>query len=69
VVGLVTSYDPESYVGDSIATGRVSHASQVKGYGPDKKGYSGPADLELGMRLTNQTKKNVSWEASKIGIG
>ena len=31
VVGIVWSYDPESYAGGSYATGRVSHARQVKG--------------------------------------
>jgi len=30
VVGLEWSNDPESYAGGSIATGRVSHARQVK---------------------------------------
>jgi len=30
VVGLAWSNDPESYAGGSIATGRVSHARQVK---------------------------------------
>jgi hypothetical protein len=35
VVGLVWSCDPESYAGGSVATGRVSHAGQVKGDGPD----------------------------------
>jgi hypothetical protein len=37
VVGLARSYEPESYAGVSLATGRVSHARQVKGDGPDKK--------------------------------
>jgi hypothetical protein len=35
-------YDPESHAGSSLATVRVSHARQVKGDGPDKKGYPGP---------------------------
>ena len=38
VVGLVWSNDPESYAGDSVATGRVSHVRQVKGDDPEKKG-------------------------------
>jgi hypothetical protein len=38
VAGLSWSEDPESYVGGSIATGRGSHAGQVKGDDPDKKG-------------------------------
>ena len=36
------SHDPESYAGGSLATGRFSHARQVKGDNPDKKGYLGP---------------------------
>jgi hypothetical protein len=39
VVGLERLYDPESYAGSSLATGRVSHARQVKSDDPDKKGY------------------------------
>jgi len=42
VVGLVRSYDPKSYAGGSLATDRVSHARQVKGDDPEKKGYTGP---------------------------
>jgi hypothetical protein len=30
-VGFERSRDPESYAGGSIATGRVTHAGQVKG--------------------------------------
>jgi hypothetical protein len=41
-VGFARSYDPESYAGGSLATGRASHARQVKGDGPDKNGYPGP---------------------------
>jgi hypothetical protein len=31
VVGFECSQDPESYASGSIATGRVTHAGQVKG--------------------------------------
>jgi hypothetical protein len=31
VVGLVCANDPEGYVSDSVATGRVSQAEQVEG--------------------------------------
>jgi hypothetical protein len=34
--------DPKSYAGGSNATGMASHAGQVKGDEPDKKGYPGP---------------------------
>jgi hypothetical protein len=44
VAGLEWSYDPESYASGSVAAGRVSHAGQVKGDAPDKKGYRGPPD-------------------------
>ena len=37
-VGLAWSNDPQSYVGGSVATGSASHARQVKGDDPDKKG-------------------------------
>ena len=32
------SYDPKSYAGSSNATVKASHARQVKGDDPDKKG-------------------------------
>jgi hypothetical protein len=38
MVGLAWSEDPESYASSSIATGRVSHARQVKADDPDDKG-------------------------------
>jgi hypothetical protein len=37
VVGLAWSNDLESHAGSSAATGRVSHAGQVKGDDPYKK--------------------------------
>jgi hypothetical protein len=56
VMGLVWSHDPESYDGSCIATGRVSHARQVKGDDPDKKGYPGSPGwgLDVGLNLTSQ---------------
>jgi hypothetical protein len=42
VVGLVWSNDPESYAGGCTATGRASHARQVKRDNLDRKGYPGP---------------------------
>jgi len=47
----VRSHDPESYAGGSLATGRFSHARQVKGDNPDKKGYPGPLGWGLGVGL------------------
>jgi hypothetical protein len=58
VVGFVCSNDPESYVGSSVATGRVSLAGQVKGDDPDQKRYPGPPGWGLGVRLTTSHRKN-----------
>jgi hypothetical protein len=44
----------------AYATGRVSHARQVKGDDPDEKGYLGPPGWGLGVRLTTPLhKKNI----------
>jgi len=40
VVGFAWSNDPDSYAGGSVATGRASHAEQVKSDDPDEKGYT-----------------------------
>jgi hypothetical protein len=42
IVGLAWSHDPENYAGDSVTTGRVSHARQVKANEPNKRGYPDP---------------------------
>jgi len=55
VVGLVWSNDTESYAGGSIATGRASHATQVKSDDPHNKGYPGPPHQGLGVGLTTPT--------------
>lgn len=52
MVGVVWSNDPESYTGSSVATSRVSHARQVKGEDPGKKGYPVPPGRKLGLRMT-----------------
>jgi hypothetical protein len=44
---------PESYAGDSVATGRASHAGQVKGDDPDEKGYPSPPGCGLGHGADN----------------
>jgi hypothetical protein len=41
---------PRAMLVVTYATGRASHARQVKGDDPDKKGYPGPPGY--GMRLT-----------------
>ena len=41
----------------AYAAGRASHARQVKGDDPDKKGYPGPPGWGLGVRLTTSPHK------------
>jgi hypothetical protein len=44
----------------AYATGRVSHARQIKSDDPDEKGYPGPPGWGLGVRLTTPPhKKNI----------
>jgi hypothetical protein len=72
VEGLALTEDPESYTGGSIATGRGSHAGQVKGDDPDKKRYSGPPSWGLDVGMTTPTCKTciyleTSTKASEEG--
>ena len=55
--GFAWSIDPESYAFGSEATGRTSHARQVKGDDPDKKGYPGPPGWGLGVELITPPHK------------
>jgi hypothetical protein len=41
------------------ATGRASHARQVKGDHPDKKGYPGPPGWGFGVGLTTPHSKKL----------
>jgi hypothetical protein len=43
----------------AYATGRVSHARQVKGDYPDKKGYPGPPGWGFGVELTTPHSKKL----------
>jgi len=60
VVELVWSYEyvSDSYAGDSVATGRVCHAKQIKGDDIGKKGIPVPPFWGLGEGLTS-SHKNV----------
>jgi hypothetical protein len=54
----------------AYATDRASHARQVKGDDPDKKGYPGPPGWGFGMRLTTSPcKKKNCYETSGGGQG
>ena len=53
VVGSAWSNDPESYAGGSAAIGWASHAGQVKGDDPNKKGYPGPPGWGVGHEYYN----------------
>jgi hypothetical protein len=57
VEGLVSSSNPESYAGGSIATSRVSQIGQIKELEPDEERY-----LEEG----NFDKKNSSDGGSSV---
>jgi hypothetical protein len=48
---------PRAMLAVAYATGRASHARQVKGDDPDKKGYPGPPGWGLGVRLTTPSRK------------
>jgi hypothetical protein len=43
----------------AYATGRASHARQVKGDDPDKKGYTGPPCWGLDVGLTTPHSKKL----------
>jgi hypothetical protein len=50
--------NPRAMLAVAYATGRASHARQVKGDDPDKKGYPGPPGWGLGTGLTTLSREN-----------
>jgi hypothetical protein len=48
---------PRAMLAVAYATGRASHARQVKGDDPDRKGYPGPPDWGFGVGLTTPHSK------------
>ena len=43
----------------ALATGRATLAGQVKGDGPDERGYPGPPGWGLGVRPTTSPRKKL----------
>ena len=43
----------------ALATGRATLAGQIKGDGPDERGYPGPSGWGLGVRLTTSPFKKL----------
>ena len=62
--GLCGHTIPRVLLRVAYATGRASHARQVKGDDPDEKGYPGPPGWRLGVRLTTLPCKNNCYETS-----
>jgi hypothetical protein len=57
---------PRAMLTVAYGTGRVSHARQVKGDNPDKKGYPGPPGWGFGVGLTTpHSKKLIVTKAEK----
>jgi hypothetical protein len=50
---------PRAMLAVAYATGRVSHARQIMGDDPDKKGYPGPPGWEFGVGLTTPHSKKL----------
>jgi hypothetical protein len=50
---------PRAMLAVVYATGRASHARQVKGDDPDKKGYAGPPVWGFGVGLTTSRSKKL----------
>jgi hypothetical protein len=61
---------PRAMLAVAYATGRASHARQVKGDDPDEKGYPGPPGCGFGVGLTTHTVKAYCYESrakEKVG--
>jgi hypothetical protein len=58
-VGIVWPNDPDSYAGGSVATGRVSHAGQIKGDDQAEKKYPGLTGWQLGVIPTATHRKDI----------
>jgi hypothetical protein len=54
--GLSGHMIPRALLAVAYATGKASHARQVKGDDPDKKGYSGPPGWGVWRGANNPTQ-------------
>jgi hypothetical protein len=50
---------PRTMLAVAYATGRASHARQVKGDDPDKRGYPSPPGWVFGLGLTTPNSKKL----------
>jgi hypothetical protein len=58
---------PRAMLAVAYATGRASHARQVKGDHPDKKEYPGPPGWGFGVGLTTPHSKKLV--VTKVEVG
>jgi hypothetical protein len=56
---------PRAMLAVAYATGRVSHAREVKDDDPDKKGYPGPPGWGFGVGLTTSHSKKLFYGSRK----
>jgi len=61
--------NPRAMLAVAYATGRASHARQIKGDDPVKKGYPGPPDWGLIVGLTTPHHKNNLFRNLTISLG
>jgi hypothetical protein len=57
--------NPRAMLAVAYATGRASHARQVKGDDPDEKGYPDPPGWGLGVGLTTPYRKIICSETQQ----
>jgi hypothetical protein len=61
--------NPRAMLAVAYATGRASHARQVKGDDPDEKGYTGPPSWGFGVGLITPHRKNNLFQNPAISLG